>query len=96
MDSASAALRGYGFRGLWIWTRLAWDSASAAVWLSLVWHSCSGMDLAWTRFIFGSYLDSELMGFSFLDVARISSVLFAGFWGSHADINRHVGIDGDL
>ena len=54
------------------------------------------MDLAWTRFIFESYLDSELMGFSFLNVARIGSVLFAGFWGSHGNINSHVGIDGNL
>ena len=50
------------------------------------------MDLAWTRFIFGSYLDLELMDLSFLHVARIGSVLFPGFWGSHGNMNSHVGL----
>ena len=39
-----AALRGFGFSELWIWIRqlrlwliwLAWDSASAAIWLRLI------------------------------------------------------------
>ena len=57
----------------------------------------SSMDSAWTG---DSCLDMDSADFSFLHVARIGAVscvsLFAGFWRSHGDIDRHVGIDGDL